>query len=308
MTDTQQIAVLSNRWPEYELLDSGNRRKLERFGTVVVIRSEQKAWWKPERPEKEWNQAAAIHEDTGTWSFRKPLPREWRLKFGPLTLEARFTETSKHVGVFPEQSPHWTWIQEHARGISPAQPPRLLNLFGYTGVASLVAAAAGFAVTHVDAAKPAVNWARKNQQLSGLESKPIRWILDDAVKYVNREIRRGSRYEAILLDPPSFGRGPNREVWKVEKQLTDLLDICRQVLSDRPLFIVLTMYNIEASSLMLCNLLSDTMKAFRGRVSVGELALQQKNSARLLPLSIFARWEAKPDAVLQTESNRKGSP
>ena len=311
MTDTQQIAVLFNRWPEYELLDSGNRRKLERFGNLVVIRSEQKAWWKPELPEKEWNQAVAVHEDLSAWTFRKSVPREWHLKLDQLTLEARFTETSKHVGVFPEQSPHWTWIQEHARGMAAGQPPRLLNLFGYTGVASLVAAAAGFAVTHVDAAKPAVNWARKNQQLSRLESKPIRWILDDAVKYVNREIRRGSRYEAILLDPPSFGRGPNREMWKVEKQLTDLLDICRQVLSDRPLFIILTMYNIEASSLMLGNLLGDTMKAFHGRVSVGELTLRQKNSTHLLPPPPpphFPAVETKPCAVLQTESNRKGSP
>ncbi|MFH0881206.1 MAG: class I SAM-dependent methyltransferase [Lentisphaerota bacterium] len=286
------IEVLFNQWSGYELLDSGDRRKLERFGSHLVIRSEQKAWWKPQLPEAEWDKAVAVHEDMGRWTFRKSVPREWLLKLDGLTLEARFTETSKHLGIFPEQSPHWTWIQEHAKRAPAGDTPRLLNLFGYTGVASLVSAAAGFAVTHVDASKPAINWARKNQQLSGLEQKPIRWILDDAVKYVQREIRRGSRYDAVLLDPPSFGRGPNREVWKVEKQLTDLLEICRQVLSEHPLFVVLTMYNIEASSLMLGNLLGDTMKDFRGHISVGELALKQPHSSHILPLSIFARWEA----------------
>ncbi|MCO6400299.1 MAG: class I SAM-dependent methyltransferase [Verrucomicrobia bacterium] len=288
-----QIEVLTNEWSEYELLDSGDRRKLERFGSLIVIRSEQKAWWKPARPASEWSRAVAIHEDNGTWTLRRNTPREWHLRLDKLTLEARFLETSKHVGVFPEQSPHWNWIRRRAPSHNVAQAPRLLNLFGYTGVASLVAAEAGFAVTHVDAAKPAINWGRHNQQLSGLGSKPIRWILEDAVKYVNREIRRGSRYEAILLDPPSFGRGPNREVWKVEKQLTDLLDICRQLLSELPLFIILTAYNLEASSLMLGNLLSDTLSHIPGRVSVGELTLRQSSSTRLLPLSLFARWETE---------------
>jgi len=207
-------------------------------------------------------------------------------------LQARFTETTKHVGVFPEQSPHWRWMQTRLKRDQGKPQPHLLNLFGYTGVASLVASAAGCAVTHVDASKPAVTWARTNQQLSDLSLSPIRWILDDATKYVKREIRRGVRYDGILLDPPSFGRGPNRELWKVEKQLTELLDICRQVLSDHPLFIILTMYNIEASSLMIGNLLTDTMHGCGGKVSVGELALKHKHSERLLPLSIFGRWES----------------
>ncbi|HBA82866.1 MAG TPA: SAM-dependent methyltransferase [Verrucomicrobia bacterium] len=285
------IQVLFNNWSEYELLDSGDRRKLERFGRNIVIRSEQKAWWKPDKPESEWAKAVAVHEDQGQWTFRRDIPREWTMRFDNLTFQTRFTDTSKHLGIFPEQSPHWRWMQNKVKR-GAGEPPRLLNLFGYTGAASLVAAAAGFAVTHVDASKPAVTWARHNQQLSGLESAPIRWILEDAVKYVRREIRRGSRYDAILLDPPSFGRGPNKEVWKVERQLTELLDICRQVLSDRPLFIILTMYNIEASSLMIGNLLSDAMKSFGGALSVGELALHQQNSEKVLPLSIYGRWEA----------------
>ena len=286
------IQVLFNDWPEYELLDSGNRRKLERFGRHMVIRSEQKAWWKPERPESEWAKAVAVHEDQGQWTFRRELPHEWTLRFDQLTFQTRFTDTSKHVGVFPEQSPHWRWIQEKAPARSSQPAPRLLNLFGYTGAASLVAAAAGYAVTHVDASKPAVTWARLNQQLSGMEAAPIRWILDDAVKYVRREIRRNSRYEAILLDPPSFGRGPNKEIWKVERQLTELLDFCRQLLSDHARLVILTMYNIEASSLMIGNLLSDALKEFGGKISVGELALRQKDSEKTLPLSIFGRWSA----------------
>ncbi len=286
-----KIEVLINQWPEYELLDCGGRRKLERFGERLVIRSEQKAWWNPERPESEWARADAVHEDRGTWSFRKEVPREWTISFDGLTFETRFTETSKHLGVFPEQSPHWRWIQ--ARAPRPGgTPPRLLNLFGYTGAASLVAAKAGFSVTHVDASKPAIAWARHNQQLSRLEKAPIRWILDDAVKYVQREIRRGSRYEAILLDPPSFGRGPHREVWKVESQIAGLLDICRQALSDHPMFIIMTLYNIEASSLMIGNLLSEAMAKIRGSVEVGELALSQRQSKKVLPLSLFGRWMA----------------
>lgn len=287
-----QIEVAVSDWAEYELLDSGNCRKLERFGKHVVIRGEPKAWWKPDLPESDWSRAVAVHQDGRGWTMRGQVSREWPLHFGDLTLQARFTETSKHVGVFPEQSPHWQWMQAKLKQAHGKTNPRLLNLFGYTGVASLVAAAAGCAVTHVDASKPALTWARANQQLSNLTDRPIRWILDDATKYVTREIRRGVRYDAILLDPPSFGRGPNRELWKVEKQLTDLLDICRQVLTEQPLFIILTMYNIEASSLMIGNLLSDTMRDRGGRVKVGELALKHQQSTRLLPLSIFGRWEA----------------
>jgi len=287
-----QIEVAVSNWAEYELLDSGNCRKLERFGDRLVIRGEPKAWWKPDLPESDWNKAVAVHQDGRGWSFRGQVAREWPLAFDELTLQARFTETSKHVGVFPEQSPHWRWMQTRLKRDQGKPQPHLLNLFGYTGVASLVASAAGCAVTHVDASKPAITWARANQQLSRLVDRPIRWILDDATKYVTREIRRGVRYDAVLLDPPSFGRGPNRELWKVEKQLTDLLDICRQVLTDHPLFIILTMYNIEASSLMIGNLLSDAMRSHGGHVKVGELALKHQHSSRLLPLSIFGRWEA----------------
>jgi 23S rRNA (cytosine1962-C5)-methyltransferase len=254
----------------------------------MLIRGEQKAWWSPTLPDSEWNRAVAIHEDQGKWRFHQRIPREWKLSYQDLTWFARMTDTSKHLGIFPEQSPHWHWICKQAR---PAA--RLLNLFGYTGAASLVAAQAGFHVTHVDASKPAIAWARDNQHASRLQDKPIRWIVDDALKYVQREARRGSRYDALLLDPPSFGRGPNGEVWKVEHMLTELLSACRRILVDNPLFIILTMYNIEASSLMLGNMLTDAMADRKGLVTVGELALPHTHSPHLLPLSIYARWAHK---------------
>ena len=285
-----EIRVVGNVWSEYELLDSGHRQKLERFGTYIIVRSEPKAWWQPELAEAEWQKAVATYTDAEQWIFQQPIPREWLLRFDGLTLLAKCTDMSKHVGVFPEQSAHWTWIQEKARQVR-RRPLHLLNLFGYTGVASLVAARAGFTVTHVDASKPALAWAKKNQELSNLQQAPLRWILDDASKFVKREVSRQRRYDAIILDPPSFGRGPKREVWKIEKHLAPLLATCRHVLSDAPLFIMVTMYAIEASALIIGNLLEDMIHGGHGSIQVGELVLPQKNSAKRLPMAIFGRWE-----------------
>lgn len=284
------IIVACSTWQEYELLDCGDHRKLERFGPVTVVRGEPKAWWKPANPNA-WHQAAARHDEDAHWTFKAQAPREWPMQWHGLTFLARFSQTSKHLGVFPEQAPHWEWMRQQAQAL-PNGPKRLLNLFGYTGAASLVAAQAGFEVTHVDASQPALTWARRNQELSGLQAKPIRWILDDAFKYVRREIRRGKKYDALVLDPPAFGRGPRGEVWKVENQLAELLDLCRQTLSEQPRFVILTSYNIEASALMLQNLVEDVFRFPGGQTQAGELALPQKNSPRVLPLSIFARWPA----------------
>jgi 23S rRNA (cytosine1962-C5)-methyltransferase len=287
---TGEIQVLYNAWPEYELLDTGGRQKLERFGHYVLVRSEPKAWWQPERPAAEWQNAVAVYSEEELWSFRQPVPHAWPLSFDGLTLLARFTDTSKHVGIFPEQSAHWLWIQEKAKRVQ-RRPLHLLNLFGYTGVASLMAAHAGFAVTHVDASKPALAWARKNQELSGLQQAPMRWILDDVSKFVKREVSRQRRYDAIILDPPSFGRGPKGEVWKIDRHLPPLLAACRQLLSAHPLFIIVTMYAIEASALIIGNLLDDMMRGCHGTMQVGELVLTQKNSRKRLPMAIFGRWE-----------------
>ena len=290
MVQPPSIQTALGGFHDYALLDSGRRCKLERFGTVTVIRGEPKAWWEPVLPAKEWDRAQAVHDEDAGWELRPGCPREWRLKFGNLVFIARISETSKHLGVFPEQAPHWQAIRRAA-----APGARLLNLFGYTGAATLVAAEAGWLPTHVDASKPAIAWARENQAASRLADRPIRWIVEDAVKYVRREVKRGSRYDGILLDPPAFGRGPDGNVWKVERQLPELLELCREVFSEKPRLLLLTTYNVEASALMLRNLVADLMKPFGGDIEAGELALPHASAPdRLLPLSIYARWTAAP--------------
>jgi len=301
------IPIIAPEWPEYELIDSGNSRKLERFGAYQIVRHEPKAWWRPALPEARWAEAHASQDEEGRLTIGKKLPKAWPLRLdlgaGPkgkpvaICLEARVSETSRHIGLFPEQAPHWRLIAKlgaKLRAGRAGEPPRLLNLFGYTGAASLAAQASGFAATHVDASRPAIAWAKRNQELSGLNDTPVRFLLDDVVKFVAREKRRGNRYDAILLDPPSFGRGPNREVWKVEGMIRDLLVDCRELLSDDAGLLLLTMYNIEASALMLGNLMDDVLRGLPGAVTVGELAVLHTApgaEARFLPRSLFARWE-----------------
>lgn len=286
------LEVLSAPWQAYELLDSGSGLKLERFGDRRLIREEPKAWWRPATGDEQWKRFFATCDRTGKWDLRSSREsRQWELSLGALRFEARLTDMSKHVGVFPEQCPHWNWLTAKLKERPGAN---VLNLFGYTGAASLVAAAAGAHVTHVDASKPALAWARHNQALSGMDEKPIRWLLDDAFRFVAREVRRGKTYDAILLDPPSFGRGPKGEVWKVEAQIVEFLHNMRRLLSDEPLCLVLTMYNLEASSIMLENLVRDQMPA--GDVTAGELALVPKYGHHRLPLSLYARWESPAGA------------
>jgi len=307
------IPIIAPEWPEYELIDSGNSRKLERFGKYLIVRHEPKAWWRPALPESNWAAAHATQDEEGQLVIGKGLPKTWPLildlglapgshggkKPRAITLEARVAETSRHIGLFPEQAPHWRLIAKLGAELSlgvrtPEARPRLLNLFGYTGAASLAAQASGFAATHVDASRPAIAWAKRNQELSGLSDNPVRFLLDDVMKFVAREKRRGNRYQAILLDPPSFGRGPNREVWKVEGMVRDLLADCRELLADDARLLLLTMYNIEASALMLGNLLDDVLRGLPGTITVGELAVPHTApgaTARFLPRSLFARWE-----------------
>lgn len=287
------IPIQAGRWSEYELLDCGAGRKLERFGPVRLVRPEPKAWWSRRLPDEEWRRADAVFQEDGRWSVRDPAtPRQWELRWGPLTLLARLTDMSKHVGVFPEQDPHWRWLQETARARGPGG--RALNLFGYTGVASLVLAQAGWSVTHVDASKPSIGWGRANQEASGLSQAPVRWILEDAFTFVKRELRRGHRYDLILLDPPSFGRGPHKQIWKVEEQLVELLHDCRRLWEEQPVGLLLTLYNLEASALMVANLLQDVCRGRPGSLEAGELALPQSGSERSLPLSLYGRWSPAP--------------
>ena len=285
------INVLNQTWSEYELIDSGNRLKFERFGPVKVIRSEPKAWWLPQLPKSEWAKAdATFNDETNNWQRQKGCPYSWWMDYRGIQFEAKLTNGSKHLGVFPEQSPHWDFI--HGR-IQKDSIQSLLNLFGYTGAASLVAAKAGTKVAHLDASKPAITWGRSNQEKSKMEDLPIRWILDDALKFVQREKRRGRTYEAICLDPPSFGRGPKNELWKVEDSIIELLNACRSIMGDNPKMLLLTMYNLEASSLMLEALVRQVMGK-KGHLEIGELALDHTAGDHKLPLSLFARWTANP--------------
>ncbi len=262
---------------DYKLLDSGNQQKLEEVGGVRIVRAEPRAWWAPSLPESEWKKVeSAVDLDDKV------------VEIGGFKIKIKFSSTTKHIGVFPEQASEWKWIEETIT--KAGRPINVLNLFGYTGLASLAAARAGAKVTHVDGSRTTIAWAKENQALSGLDDKPIRWILDDAEAFVKREVKRGERYDAIILDPPAYGRGPKGEVWKVEEDLPKLLNLCKQVLTDEPLFIILNMYSTELSSLSLQNLLKDMMKNFNGNIEAGELALKQDDD-QLLPLSIFAIWK-----------------
>ena len=287
------INVLTSQWEGHRLLDSGDGLKLEEIGGVRMIRSEPKAWWKQSLAKSEWSKAVAIHEEGGReghWKLNGNCPRDWETKFGDIKLQLRFMDNSKQFGVFAEQSPHWKWLAEQKSTNNPR--PRLLNLFGYTGAASLIAAKAGWNVTHVDASKPAVAWGRRNQEASNMSQEPIRWIIEDAPTFVKREIKRGNQYEAILMDPPAFGRGPTGEFWKVERDLAPLLRSCRQLLSPQAKFIILTVYTIDASSILCHNLLEESTQGLGGKIDIGELALKQEGNGRLLPLSLWGRWQS----------------
>ncbi|MBI3738716.1 MAG: class I SAM-dependent methyltransferase [Chloroflexi bacterium] len=288
------------RWRDYELLDSGDGLKLERFGSFVFVRPEVQAMWKQSLSEKEWVSAHAVFQPTneesgGHWIAKKKIPERWEMNYD-LSIGSRLrfwvmTTPGRHLGVFPEVASHWDFMADAVQKAN--HPSKVLNLFGYTGLASLAAAAAGAQVTHVDASKKSVSWARENQELSGLSDKPIRWIVDDALKFVQREARRGAKYDGIILDPPKFGRGPKGEVWEVYKSLPDLLESCRAVLSDKPLFMIVTVYAVKASAIHVGQALQEIMKKYKGKVESGELVTREKSAGRLLSQAVFARWQSE---------------
>ena len=283
----------SPNWQDYTLLDSGDGLKLERFGPYTFVRPEVQAMWPRALPEKEWSQAYAVFQPTreesgGHWQFKKQVKDRWEMRYGNLHFWA-MTTPGRHLGVFPECAANWDWSAELIK--REKRPAKVLNLFGYTGMASLATAAAGAQVTHVDASKKSVGWARENQDLSKLTEKPIRWIVDDALKFVQREGRRGNTYDGILLDPPKFGRGPKGEVWEIYKSLPNLLEACRQVLSDHPLFVVATVYAVQASAIHVGQTLDAMMRDFGGSVESGELITRERSAGRLLSHAVFARWE-----------------
>jgi len=268
--------------------------KLEQFGPHRLVRPEAEAIWKPALPEREWQAAAAEfkpapEENGGHWQARKPLPERWTLEYHGLKCSVQLSN-SRHVGVFPEQASGWDWIESQVK--RAGRPVRVLNLFGYTGLASLAAAQAGAQVTHVDASRKVVTWARENQALSNLADKPVRWIVDDALKFVEREARRGSQYEGLVLDPPKFGRGPKGEVWEFYKLIPELLGACCQVLSKQPLFVLLTAYAVKASALTLYYAVDEMMAGFKGQTGAGEIVLAEKSAGRRLSTAIFGRWSS----------------
>jgi 23S rRNA (cytosine1962-C5)-methyltransferase len=282
---------------DYALVDSGAGQKLEQYGPYRIVRPEGQAIWQRALPENEWAKADAIftgdtdEEGMGRWRFPKaPLGETWPMRHDGLDYLGRFT-SFRHVGVFPEQAPHWAHMEGLIRAAK--RPVKVLNLFGYTGIASLVAARAGAEVTHVDASRKAVGWARENQQVARLADRPIRWIVEDAMKFAEREERRGSHYDIVLLDPPAYGRGPKGEVWQLFDDLPAMADICRAILSPQPLAVVLTAYSIRASFFAIHALMRDTFAGMGGTVESGELVIVEKAAGRKLSTSLFSRWVAQ---------------
>lgn len=282
-------------WADYALLDSGGGRKLERYGPYKVVRPEPQCLWAPRLAAHEWETADAVFdpsddEDAGRWRFRGRPRETWPLSWRDVRFHGRFT-AFRHLAFFPEQAANWAWLDGQVRAARQAgEQPRVLNLFGYTGVASLAMAAAGAAVTHVDASKKAVTWARENAELSGLADRPIRWITEDARKYVQREVRRGSTYEGIILDPPKYGRGPGGEVWRLFEDLPELAGLCAQLLSGNARFLVLNAYAERISGAALSGLLAEKLAGRGGRIEWGELALVEARGDRAIGMSFFARW------------------
>ncbi len=289
----------AQNWRDYELLDSGDGLKLERFGKYIFARPEAQAMWSRALPQRDWDAAHAVFQPTaeesgGHWEWKKQVSEKWEMSY-PLSTknELRFsvmTTPGRHLGVFPEVAAHWDFMADTIQ--KAKRPVKVLNLFGYTGLATLAAAAAGAQVTHVDASKKSVNWARENQILSGLGEKPIRWIVEDAVKYMQREEKRGAKYDGVILDPPKFGRGPKGEVWEIYKSLPNLFEVCRACLSDNPLFVVATLYAVRASAVHVAQALDEMMKKYAGKIDSGELVTREKSANRLLSQAVYARWRA----------------
>lgn len=283
-------------WESYELIDSGNGEKLERYGDVIIRRPDPQIVWSPTLPPIEWNKADATfsktYGDKGEWHTTKRLPEFWLMPWEDLRVTVRLTPF-KHTGVFPEQSAHWAWMREQLisqKKEKPSYQPHILNLFAYTGMASVVCAHAGAKVTHVDASRSAIAWAKNNQQASGLDERSIRWILDDVIKFVGREIKRGVKYDGILMDPPIYGHGPNGETWDFPVSFPHLLELCKEILVAEPLFVIVNAYAISSSALALGNVLQETMAAHAGTITTGELVLEETTAHRLLSTGIFARW------------------
>jgi 23S rRNA (cytosine1962-C5)-methyltransferase len=282
----QLRTLVAEPWPDWALVDSGNGRKLERYGPVTVERPEPQAMWAPARAE--WDPDATFvpgsdEEGGGRWVQHRPVPHQWELSRGPIRFHASLTPF-RHLGFFPDMAPQWDWMRARADGAE------ILNLFGYTGVGTLVLSEAGARLVHVDASKKSVEGGKANAELSRLAERPIRWMVDDAGKFAAREVRRARRYDGILLDPPKFGRGPTGELWRLEDHLAPLLADCRRLLDHNSRFLVLTVYAVRMSALAIGELVGRVLGDLGGKVEAGEMAVREEARGLLLPTAIFARW------------------
>ena len=285
----------ANGWKDYTLIDASSGNRLEQWADVLLIRPDPQVVWNTEKKAKEWNAVDAIYHRSskggGEWEYKHKLPQKWEVHYKDLTFIVSPTGF-KHTGLFPEQAVNWDLYREKIEQAN--RPIKVLNLFAYTGGATLACAAAGASVTHVDSSKGMIAWGKENAKVSGLEEKPIRWIIDDCTKFVMREIRRGSLYDAVIMDPPSYGRGPDGEMWKLEDQIFDLISLCANVLTDNPLFFSVNSYTTGLSPAVMEYILNSTVKAkYGGKTSCGEIGLPVKETGGILPCGATALWEGK---------------
>lgn len=284
---------IANNWKDYEILDMANGEKLERWKDVYLVRPDPQIIWKDKSFEEKWNKVNAkyIRSNTGggMWKYNKKIPDKWQIKYKDLTFNIK-PMGFKHTGLFPEQAVNWDWMISKIKNSN--REIKVLNLFAYTGGATVACLWAGASVCHVDSSKGMVAWAKENVISSNLQDRKVRYIVDDVVKFVNREIRRGNKYDAIIMDPPSYGRGANGEVWKFEENICELVELCSKVLSDNPLFFLINSYTTGISSTVLENILRlNIEKKYKGKLSNGEIGLPMTGSNLILPCGIFGKWE-----------------
>ena len=290
---------LANNWKDYEILDMANGEKLERWKDIILVRPDPQIIWNEKQFPNKWKNANARYDRSNTggghWDYKNKLPESWQVRYKNLTFNIK-PMGFKHTGLFPEQAVNWDWmIDKISKNIkNQKREVKVLNLFAYTGGATVACLSAGASVCHVDSSKGMVTWAKENVESSGLKERPVRYIVDDVIKFVNREIRRGNKYDAIIMDPPSYGRGANGEVWKFEENIGELINLCMKVLSDKPLFFLINSYTTGISSMVLENLLKINMRSnkLRGNFENGEIGIPMTNSDLILPCGIYARWES----------------
>ena len=284
---------LLNNFDDYKLLAMSDGMKLESWNDIIIARPDPQIIWKSDKDKELWNKAKAVYHRSstggGSWEYKKNIPDRWTVKYKDLTFNIKLMGF-KHTGLFPEQAINWDYMIDKIK--KEKRKIKVLNLFAYTGGATVACAYAGADVVHVDSSKGMVAWAKENIKSSNLEDKYVRFIVDDCIKFVKREIRRGNKYDAIIMDPPSYGRGTNKEVWKVEDSLYSLVDLCKDVLSDDPLFFLINSYTTGFSSKVLENILSLTVgKKYKGIITSGEVGIPMENSDLVLPCGIYGRWE-----------------